>query len=72
MRFVHSREIVHRDLRLENIYLDEEGHPKIGLWPGSDHPQATEAFQRLWIRDRGFRRPDGQTGAGDDNGSAAV
>jgi hypothetical protein len=30
MRFVHSRGIIHRDLRPENIYLDEKGHPRIG------------------------------------------
>jgi hypothetical protein len=30
MRFVHSRGIIHRDLRPENIFLDEEGLVKIG------------------------------------------
>jgi hypothetical protein len=30
MRFVHSRGVVHRSLSPENVFLDAEGHPKIG------------------------------------------
>jgi serine/threonine protein kinase len=30
MRFIHSRRIVHGNLRPENIFLDSDGHPRIG------------------------------------------
>jgi hypothetical protein len=38
MRFVHSRGIIHRDLRPENIFLDDEGLVKIGNFGKSTFP----------------------------------
>jgi serine/threonine protein kinase len=57
MRFIHSRGIVHGNLRPESIFLDSDGHPRIGGFGHSaiDGERTTEASLYLApeVRDGG-------------------
>ena len=47
--YCHKHNICHRDLKLENILLDENGCAKVSTYYVSDHPHQYKEKQVNWL-----------------------
>ncbi|ESN92380.1 hypothetical protein HELRODRAFT_142669, partial [Helobdella robusta] len=58
VRYLHDRQISHRDLKLENILLTEEGHIKICDFGFIKHQQDHTELSRTYCGSRSYAAPE--------------